>query len=96
MVEVIIFLTLGIVLGYLMRKKKQFLSFSNRLVSISVYTLLFLLGIALGTKNEVLAQLPKLGGYAFVIAVLSIIGSVVLAAILYNKMFKPTEKEHEE
>lgn len=95
MVEVIVFLTLGIVLGYLMRKKTRFLAVSNRLVSISIYALLFLLGVALGVNSDVLAQLPKLGGYAFVLAVLSIMGSVILAAVLYHKMFKKTEGKHE-
>lgn len=96
MIEVIVFLTLGIVLGYFVRKKPRFLSASNRLVSMSIYALLFLLGVALGTNNDVLAQLPRLGGYAFILATLSIIGSVILADFLYRKLFKKTEKEHEE
>ena len=96
MIEVIVFLALGIVLGYFVRKKPRFIAASNRLVSISIYALLFLLGVALGTNDDVLEQLPKLGGYAFVLAVLSIIGSIILAAFLYRKMFKKMEEEHEE
>lgn len=96
MVEVIAFLTLGIILGYFVRKKLKFLSLSNRLVSISIYALLFLLGVALGTNDEILVQLPKLGGYAFILAVLSIIGSIILASFLYRRVFKQTEKENEE
>ncbi|MDR0661233.1 MAG: lysine exporter LysO family protein [Prevotellaceae bacterium] len=96
MIEVILFLVLGILLGYFVRKKQRFLSISNRLVSISIYALLFLLGVALGTNSDLLRQLPKLGGYAFVLAVLSILGSIVLAAFLYRKMFKKTEEKHEE
>lgn len=96
MIEVIVFLTLGIILGYFVRKKPRFLKTSNQLVSISIYALLFLLGVALGVNDDVLVQLPKLGGYAFILAVLSIIGSIALAAFLYRKMFKKTEEKHEE
>ena len=96
MIEVLVFLTLGIILGYFVRKKPQLLAAGNKLVSISIYMLLFLLGVALGTNSEVLAQLPKLGGYAFILAVLSIVGSITLAAILYHRLFKKTNEEHEE
>lgn len=96
MIEVIVFLTLGIVLGYFVRKKPRILSASNQLVNISIYALLFLLGVALGTNDDVLAQLPKLGGYAFVLAVLAILGSIILAAILYRKLFKKAEDKNEE
>lgn len=96
MIEVIVFLTLGIVLGYFVRKKPRFLNTSNRLVSISIYALLFLLGVALGTNDDVLAQLPRLGGYAFVLAALSVLGSIILASFLYRKVFKKMEKENEE
>lgn len=92
MIEVIVFLALGIILGYFVRKKPKFLSASERLVSISVFALLFLLGVALGTNDDILTQLPKLGGYAFVLAVLAILGSVILGAILFRKKEKEDNK----
>lgn len=96
MVEIIVCLTIGIAAGYLLRKKNRLLSVSSRLASVAIYILLFLLGVSLGVNSNVLSQLPKLGGYALALAVLGILGSIIFAALLYCKLFKQSEKEHEE
>ena len=96
MVEVLIALGLGCAPGYLLRKKPRILRASNRLASIAVFALLFLLGVALGVNDKLLSQLPRLGGYSLALAVLAIAGSVLLAALLYRKLLKQPPKKYEE
>lgn len=58
---------------------------------ISVYLLLFLLGVSVGGNETAMSGLTTLGLQALLLAGASIAGSILLAAILYRWLFRPQE-----
>lgn len=79
---VIGFMLAGIVIGYLLRKRK--LVFIHRIILTLIWLLLFLLGLEVGANESVILQFGKLGFDAFVLATAGTIGSVVAAWLLWN------------
>jgi uncharacterized membrane protein YbjE (DUF340 family) len=79
---VIGFMLAGIVIGYLLRKRK--LVFIHRIILTLIWLLLFLLGLEVGANESVILQFGKLGFDAFVLATAGTTGSVVAAWLLWN------------
>ena len=85
---VLAFMFVGIVVGYLFRKRK--ISFLNGLILTLIWLLLFLLGLEVGMNDNVVNKFASLGLEAAVIAVAATLGSVVAAKILWGSI-----KNHE-
>lgn len=77
----------GIAVGYLARKC-SFIRITGKLISGTIFLLLFLLGIAVGTNKEIVNNLSVLGGQALVISSATVLGSVVGAWMVYRFIFK--------
>jgi uncharacterized transporter YbjL len=73
--ELIIPLVTGVVVGYLLRGTKH-VSF-GRVTLAAILVLIFSLGFGIGSNNELLGSLVKVGLNAVVIASLAIVFSVV-------------------
>ena len=72
--------------GHFLRKRKlKGLSIAIRMV---VWALLFLLGLEVGGNKEILHALPSLGVEALLIAVFGVLGSVLLAWLLWRLINK--------
>ncbi|MDD4513986.1 LysO family transporter [Massilibacteroides sp.] len=80
----------GIGIGYLFRKI-AFLQKLNASISYTIYLLLFLLGISVGTNETIMNNLGTLGLEAFLIALAGTLGSVVAAWVVYRFFFKRKE-----
>ena len=78
---------LGIAAGYLLRNQKQ-LRHIGRLISYTIFLLLFLLGVAVGKNKQILSSLPEIGGKAFLITVAATLGSVIGSWVVYRYFFK--------
>lgn len=72
----------GIPLGWLLRKRNQARIIVGRVLTWSVWALLFLLGSSLGGNAELLGQIRTLGLQAGVISTLSVAGCLVFARLL--------------
>jgi uncharacterized membrane protein YbjE (DUF340 family) len=92
MISILLVLSGGIVLGLLLVNKPVFHRFNNQLLNWSIYLLLFLLGISVGTNQEIVRNLYKIGYEAITIALASIAGSVLVSAFLYKLVFRDHEK----
>ena len=88
MISILLILTSGILIGLLLISKPKLHLIISHLLNWSIYLLLFFLGISVGTNQEVLSNLSKLGYQAISIAVASITGSVILSKILFKIIFK--------
>jgi hypothetical protein len=84
----ILSLFLGGLIGYTWRKNTKFIGRANKLIDITVFCLLFLMGIGLSMKSDVLGSLSSLGWEAFVIAAGSILGSSMLIAVVTRTILK--------
>lgn len=83
---VIAFIFLGILAGYIVRKKDtQWLS---HVLTLLVWVLLFLMGIEVGGNERIMRSLPTLGVEALVVAVLATLGSCVAAWLLWHYVNK--------
>lgn len=88
MINILLVLSAGILAGLLLIRKPGMHRLNNHLLNGSIYLMLFLLGISVGTNQEVIANLGKIGFEAVAIAVASIAGSVLLSMLLYHRLFK--------
>ena len=87
MFTVIIIMFAGIALGYLFRHKK-ILQKLDKPISYTIYALLFILGFSVGGNNEIINNLPSLGGQALLLAFAGTLGSVLAAWLVYKLFFK--------
>ena len=86
---------LGIVLGYLIRNRKLWVRLADKLTMWAIYLLLFLLGIAIGTNEVIVKNLPTLGLKALLISMGGVLGSVLVAWLAYRLWFAPKKNDHE-
>lgn len=77
----------GIALGYLLRKV-ELLQKIGKPISYTILLLLFLLGISVGSNQDIVNNLAHLGGQALLIASAGTAGSVLAAWAVYNLFFK--------
>jgi uncharacterized membrane protein len=84
MIYVTISLLLGVGIGYLLKRKKAFLTLIDRLTPGIICALLLFLGISLGMNEKVMANISRLGFNALLISVGGIAGSICLSIPLYR------------
>ncbi|MFY9590714.1 MAG: LysO family transporter [Bacteroidales bacterium] len=84
MFRVISFMIMGIILGYSF--KNYTISFINQLINVLIWTLLFILGLEVGSNSDIIKNLKFVGIDAFVISVGAILGSVLMAWILWKSI----------
>lgn len=89
MLEVLIFMFSGGVLGWWNRNRPFFLRLADLAAKPTLYCLLFLLGLKLGNSREIMAQLGALGLQALVIGSLCTFLSALSAALLDRFYFRP-------
>ena len=81
---IIIFLALGMGLGFVLRRRPALLRAADRVASLAVFALLFVLGAGLGGNAELFARLPILGGTALCITLFSCAGSILFLRLLQH------------
>lgn len=87
MFKVIGIMFAGILVGYMLRKQ-SFIHYTGTLISIAIFLLLFLLGIAVGTNKQIVNNLSVLGLQAFAISSAAVLGSVICAWMVYRFIYK--------
>ena len=92
MIVILVVLSAGILMGLLLIGKPKLHQVNNQLLNWAIYLLLFLLGISVGTNEEVVKNLGKIGYEAIAISVASISGSVLLTGLLFKLLFKQNEE----
>jgi len=81
-------LVAGIPLGFLLRKSKRAVIWTDKLLTLSVWILLFLLGIGLGVDKNLMAEIKNLGLQAFCITFFAVLGSLIFAYIVAKCWYK--------
>lgn len=95
MLTVVAIMTLGILVGFVIRSKPKIVALSDKLTIWAIFLLLFLLGLAIGANEVIVKNLPLLGLKALAIAIGGVVGSVLLAWVAYRLWFKPKNNRHE-
>lgn len=72
----------GIVVGFLLRDKIQIKT--NRIVTVLIWLLLFVLGIEVGSNKDLVNNLNNIGLDAFIIGIAGVLGSIFGAKLFWN------------
>ncbi len=88
MITVLLIMAAGMLLGYFLREKKKFLKISEKMTTISIFTLLFMLGIGVGLNEKIINGLDEIGWQAVSITFGAVLGSLVFAYFTYQLFFK--------
>jgi uncharacterized membrane protein YbjE (DUF340 family) len=88
MIEVLIIMTAGIIVGLLLRKKQNIINYFNKSIIWFVIILLFLMGISVGINNKIMDNLSSIGLQGFILALVAVFGSSVLSYFVYTLFFK--------
>jgi uncharacterized transporter YbjL len=92
MLIVIAVLIIGLIVGIILRSKNISLSKIDLCINISIYLLLFTLGLKAGSDESIVKQLHNLGITSLIISIFTITGSVILSWITYHFFFKKIKK----
>ena len=84
----------GIAFGYLMRHHR--FTHIGRITIFFIWVLLFVLGVEVGSNPNIINSLHTLGIEALFIAVMSTMGSVIAAMLLWKSVKKNRGKEQEQ
>lgn len=88
MLTVILIMTAGIIFGYMIQSKKKLVAGLNKSVLWIIFILLFFMGVSVGGNAEVMNNLDTIGLRGLQLALVTILGSVILAWIVYKFVFK--------
>ncbi|BAX79100.1 LysO family transporter [Labilibaculum antarcticum] len=85
---VLAIMVLGIGIGLIIGNRAKIIKIVGVLTSFSIFLLLFLLGIGVGTNNKIINNLDSIGIQALVLSLGAILGSLICAYLTYNLFFK--------
>ena len=86
--QVLLFLAIGILAGYLARSKRGLLAAASRATTWSLYILIFLLGVSVGANEAVVRALGKLGVQALILCAGAVGGSVLVSCLVSRVFFR--------
>jgi uncharacterized membrane protein YbjE (DUF340 family) len=87
MIPVLLLMTIGFILGFILRNKTKFIQFSNKSTTLIIYMLLFLLGIGVGLNETIISNMDTIGQQAILITIGAVLGSLIFAYLIYKLFF---------
>lgn len=87
MFTIISIMFVGIGIGYVLRNL-QFLQKIEKSTSLTIFLLLFVLGISIGSNSLIINNLGRFGWQAAILATLSILGSMLASFLVFHLFFK--------
>ena len=84
MLTVVFMMFGGILCGYLVRKKQVI--HIQRVTTLLIWALLFLLGLNIGSNQQIINSIGSLGLEALAIALAATLGSLVAAWLLWRRV----------
>jgi len=78
MLKIFAILSVSLVVGYLLRRRKRLVSICDGLTTVAIWCLLGVLGVSVGSSDEVMGNLPSLLGQAGGICLGAVAGSIVV------------------
>ena len=92
MIKVLLIMSFGMAVGYLIRSRKKLLKISNTLILWVIILLLFFMGVSIGSNGAVMNNLDTIGIRGLQLAIVTVLGSAMLAWVVYNFIFKSKKK----
>ena len=92
MFNVIGFMFAGVGIGYLFRRV-SLLHKTEKTMSITIFIMLFILGVSVGSNPLIMNNLGQFGWQAAILASAGLTGSVLAAWLVYLLFFKKGDKQ---
>lgn len=93
MLIVIAVMIAGVFVGHLLKKNKRLFKFIGKLNMWIIFLLLFVMGLSIGNNPQIIDNLSGLGVSAILIGLVSTMGSVFAAYLVYKYIFEKGEKK---
>jgi len=87
MIEILIIMAAGMVIGYLLRQKKALFAVLNHIVMAVIFLLLFVLGISVGLNDTVVGSIHMIGVKAVVLTFGAVAGSILCCRLVWGLFF---------
>ncbi len=81
----------GMAVGYLLRERQKLAKHVDKIVTWSIFLLLFLLGVSVGTNQTILANIDSIFISVIILTIGAVLGSVIIANFTYKLFFKKYE-----
>ena len=94
MFVVIGFMFTGMLIGYLLRNRN--ITWINKIITILIWSLLFLLGVDVGNNKEIINGLHTIGIESLIITIGAILGSIIGAQLLWKWIRKDSNTTQDE
>lgn len=91
-IDCYVYYYVGIGIGYVLRHL-QFLQKIEKSTSLTIFLLLFVLGISIGSNSLIINNLGRFGWQAAILATLSILGSMLASFLVFHLFFKKGGKQ---
>ncbi len=88
MIEILLIMSAGILIGYLIRSNGRLIRLADRMVIITILVLLFFMGFTIGRDPLIMGSLPQLGLTALILSVAGVTGSMLLALLVWKLYFR--------
>lgn len=79
-------LFVGSIIGFLFRKVRVFKKL-DKSISYTIWVMLFVFGISIGSNKSLMSSVGDLGFQAFIMAACGVLGSVLAALLAYRFLF---------
>ncbi|PID29539.1 MAG: DUF340 domain-containing protein [Candidatus Cloacimonadota bacterium] len=93
MLSVIVIVSVGMILGFILREKTKVFVINEKLVMYAIYLLLLFLGISVGSNEKIMSNLDMIGIKVITITVGAVTGSIIFSWILFNYMFRGKDEK---
>ena len=77
----------GILTGLFLNNYPAIVKINEKLLSLAIYALLLLLGIAVGSSEKIISNIYNLGFQALIITLGAVTGSVLVCWLIYKAFF---------
>lgn len=92
MFSIISTMFLGISIGYVLRNW-SILQKTEKTISLTIFLLLFILGVSIGSNSLIVNNLGKFGWQAVILASSGVLGSLIAARLVLQLFFKQGGKQ---
>lgn len=84
-------LVVGVGVGFFLRQHLS-LRVVSKFITWLIYLLLLILGVAVGANETIISNLGTIGVKGAVIAVVAVLGSLLMAKLLYHLLYRKNER----
>lgn len=78
----------GMLLGFLLKAKQRIVSVNEKLITYAIYLLLFMMGVSIGSNDQIMNSLSSLGVLALILSIGAVAGSILTGFVIFKIFFK--------